>query len=219
MKKILTFLLLLLTYCAQAQSGYAVISATDVNFRTQPDTKAELISKVQLGTLAKVLTEPTETKNWYKLQIGSKTGWISADYVFDLIPLDSVDKFAVAYKRYKPYLAMSRIEQSMGRYDNFLVMTEDENLTVNAKVYPVKIINPGQGYILENYRNTFLSLTSAPGGVDLIHCHEISDGTVTLSFYYAYIYYGLLVFEIKPKITEGFFEARLKYYYHKMHDE
>ncbi len=219
MKKILTLILLLFAYYTQAQSGYAVVSATDVNFRTQPDTKAELISKVQLGTLAKVLTEPTESKNWYKLQIGSKTGWISADYVFDLIPLDSIPGVDIWNTNYIPFIAVSRISDEMGRRDNFLLLAEGKTLNVNSMVYPVKFMSQSKENYIVTYRNNFLSLTNALEEVKLAFYHEISDGTITMAISYEYIILELLVFEFKPKLSEGIFEAKLKFYYNEIWDK
>lgn len=202
------------SFALKAQSGFALVSATDVNFRKLPDVKAELIKKVQLGTIAKVLQEPTVEQNWYKLQIGNQTGWISADFVFDLIPLEREGGQKLFTKKYIPYIAQSRKETDMEKRANFLVLIEGETLSVNSKVYPVKIVNPGQGYDLETYRGTYLSAVPYP---DLYH--ELSDGTITLSYSYSFIYCVMYVFEIKPKISEGIFEAKLKYYYNKRHDD
>ena len=106
----------------------------------------------------------------------------------------------------------------MGRRGNFLVLVKGETLSINSKAYLVKILNPGKDYYIDRYRDTYLPFTSSPGMVEPVLYNELSDGTVTLSLTYRFIYYGLFVYEIKPKISEGVFEVKLKYYYHKMHD-
>jgi hypothetical protein len=49
--------------------------------------------------------------------------------------------------------------------------------------------------------------------------HEISDGTITMAISYEYIILELLVFEFKPKLSEGIFEAKLKFYYNEIWDK
>lgn len=224
MKKLFFLAFTLWSVIMSAQSGFGVISAEDVNFRTMPDTKAELIKKIKLGTIAKVLEGPVLKGNnmkWYKLQIGSQSGWIAADFVFDLKPLTDIGPAKFGSEKYLPCVAVSAEAEMMGSKANFIVMVEGDKLSANAKTYPVKIASNVKDNVpsLQFYRNEYLSLEIMFHINEILYCDQLIDGTTTLAFSANHIYTGLYVFEIKPKLSEGVFEAVSKFSYNKHQED
>jgi hypothetical protein len=51
----------------------------NLNLRAQPDTKAELITTIPFGSV--VQTTGQHEAGWWKVSYGSRTGWVSGEYV------------------------------------------------------------------------------------------------------------------------------------------
>ena len=220
MKNIYLFIFLLLTTFFSAQSGYGVIAAEEVNFRATPDAKGELLGKIKLGTVAEILEGPVLKGNnmkWCKLKIGSQTGWIAADYVFDLMPLKDIGPAEINFERFIPCVAVSFEQEVMGSRANFLIMIEGDKIAAGVKSYPVKITSSTKEKVesIVFYRDKFLSLELMFGINRILYSDELQDGTTTFAFSTNYIYTSFYVFEMRPKLSEGYFEADIKFYYNK----
>jgi uncharacterized protein YgiM (DUF1202 family) len=213
MKNLFFSFFLLCSLAVSAQSGFAVVAAEDVNFRKLPETTGELIRKVKLGTLAKVLEGPVEkgnNMNWYKVQIGTQVGWMSADFVFQLTPLTELAPDVVRAYEYLPFVASSLDESN-----NFMVMIkEDGELNVNSKCYPVRITTASKVKAPKSYRDKYLSLGQMVVMNRILFYNMRQDNSVALVFNHNLMdLNSLYAFEFTPKLAEGVFDADLKYAY------
>jgi hypothetical protein len=187
---------------------YAVIGANDVKMRSEPNTNAELIGKFQLGEVAKILEISEEAAyisginddiscnkfNWYKLQIGNKSGWVFGAFVFELIKQKnifnpgtelSIGSVANFYAR------SSGADMCYG--DNFLAIIPGEDIGNIKNVQLIKVNKtrvddyrgmPALGFDMEikqiiHAGNTIVLITggSSPAGYEEIRILELlSDG-------------------------------------------
>jgi hypothetical protein len=232
MKKLLLFVILLYAFASQAQTGYAVIAAEDVNFRKSPETTSEVIRTVKLGTLAKIFEGPvlkSNNKNWYKIQIGTQVGWMSADFVFELYKISDINKNTRS-SGYSIYVATAaNVKEAMQsgmmfEMVNFLVLSNDINqLSINSKVYPVRIKSDADLKSLESssltYRDKYLTLNPIFGASTIIFCDskESGLGAMVLTFQ-GFTHTSMYSIELVPKFTEGVIDANIKHYYSNLPD-
>lgn len=66
------------TETAESDFGYGKINGTNIHLRKTPDALADVVGTYQSGALAQILGV---TGGWYKVQIGSDTGYIHSDYI------------------------------------------------------------------------------------------------------------------------------------------
>jgi hypothetical protein len=231
MKKLLLFVILLYAFASQAQTGYAVIAAEDVNFRKSPETTSEVIRMVKLGTLAKVLEGPVEknSKNWYKIQIGSQVGWMAADFVFELYQISDLITNVTSCSGYSMYVAtttnLKEALQSGMMFDmvNFLVLSEDSQLSMKSKVYPVRIKSDAYLKNLKRdfliYRDKYLSFNPMFGSSKIIFCDrkESGLGAMVLVFQ-GFTHNSMYSMEFILNLTEGLFDASVKQSYSNLPD-
>ena len=231
MKKLLLFVILLYAFASQAQTGFAVIAAEDVNFRKSPETTSEVIRTVKLGTLAKVLEGPVEknAKNWYKIQIGTQVGWMAADFVFELYKITDIRALKnTICSGYSIYVATSinlkEALQSGMMFDmvNFIVLSNDINqLSINSKVYPVRIKSDADLKILKSssliYRDKYLSIDPISSNINFCDIKESVLGAMVMTFQ-GFAYSSMYSIELVPKFTEGVIDANIKHYYSTLPD-
>jgi hypothetical protein len=212
MKKLLLFVILLYAFASQAQTGYAVIAAEDVNFRKSPETTSEVIRTVKLGTLAKILEGPvlkSNNKKWYKIQIGTQVGWMSADFVFELNPLSSITPDVVIAWEYIPFIASSKEDETK----NFLVVVEGQELSLNSKTYPIRISATAKSKFpnLTFYRDKYLSMPDFMYA-KILYCDFSYDEPIPLIYSVDSGASLIYVFSLISKLNEGVYEADPKFF-------
>lgn len=222
MKKLLIFVLLLCAFAGYAQTGYAVIAAEDVNFRKMPETSSDVIRMVKLGTLAKVLEGPVmkSNKNWYKLQIGNQVGWIAADYVFELYPISDIysnfpSSIYTIFVAVESNLKEARASGMLFEMVNFIVLSEDLQLSQNSKVYPVRV-KPDANMVMDGltYRDKYLSLNPFLGASTILYFNNNDNGIGAFVISYnGFTHSAVYSLELVTKFSEGVFQADIKHYY------
>jgi hypothetical protein len=240
MKKILYLLFSLLITASgqifgQESAEYVIIAAADVNMRDKPLVNGQLITKLQLGQIGKVLQRsdepvdisvPAQSKDftinnnyWYKIRVNGQTGWVYGAFAFELVkaadfmpPANWGDgKSGPAWYGNKEYSSLSIYNAitgtnlEMGNRISFLVLIND--MEVNEK--STAILLEGDA-TTENFGNTkYRNMIAVSGGM----FSEFSagyDGKEKIVIYIKQM--GLCMFCGSMTILEGTYQPTKRSY-------
>ena len=184
MKKNL-FLLLIFTVLffekvfAQGRPEFIIIAASDVNIREEPTTTGKVLTRLQLGQIAKILKKSDEPEivsadqsvpanYWYKISFNGQSGWVYGAFAFELekatdmrAPWAYDDKeynnapnwYIKGDSRVSIYSAVSGVSEFRGYRTSFFVLINGSEVNSYSKAILLEGDSTTEKYSNPRYRN------------------------------------------------------------------
>jgi hypothetical protein len=165
---------------AQGSPEFIIIAASDVNIREEPTTTGKVLTRLQLGQIAKILKKSDKPEivsadqsvpanYWYKISFNGQSGWVYGAFAFELEKVVEIkapwalnlsktpEWVSINTETLSIYNAATGISYEMGRRTCFYVLIDGSEVSTSSKAILLEGDSTTEKFGNTRYRNMISS--------------------------------------------------------------